>query len=199
MRTTKELREDYRRMDGTWPRPLPPVTFDELKSAYRKMRKKFRSHRPNYKMRFTKTSGNRESRSYLTSDLNGPQYLRVILNPDRGWDDFVHWLSHVFAGGHHEGHLKTEWAMIKYVRNETDWLAGGLRRPDKPEQPKPSRVEQRAAKARRNLERAEAAFERARKRCSKWTARVRYYERRTLTATGSKAEDQSDRSNPAAA
>lgn len=180
MKTTKELREDYRRMDATWPRPLPPVTFNELKAAYKRLRAKFRPNRPGFKMRFKQTSGNREHGAYLTSILNGPRFLQVTLNPDRGWDDFIHWLSHNFAGGHHDGHINTEWAMIKHVR-ESGWLDGKLRQPEKPAVPSQSLVERRAAKAKRLLDRAEKELAAAQKRAKKWRAKVNYYETRLAT------------------
>ena len=169
-RVTKELRQDYERMDSTWPDPLPPLTFQEAKLAVRRLVKKFRPMW-DVKFKFTETSGNRRNEWWL----GGGFYL----NPERGWRSLVHFLSHRLEGGHNDDHLSMEWAMIKYVRGK-GWLDGNLKREPKPEAPKLSLTERRAAKARRFKERAERELRAAEKRLRKWTRKVRYYEQRAI-------------------
>ncbi|HZO52339.1 MAG TPA: hypothetical protein VFB63_06465 [Bryobacteraceae bacterium] len=67
--------------------------------------------------------------------------------------------------------------MIKHVR-ESGWLEGNLKREPKPDAPKASLIERRAAKAQRLKERAERELKAAEKRLRKWTRKVRYYEQR---------------------
>lgn len=183
MRTTKELRQDYQRMDSTWPRPLPPVTFEELKKAYPRLRKKFAPSWPKRKMKFVQSSGNRWFDTSLTTGAAHQVRLVVKLNPERGWDGFVHWLSHRLAGGHDQNHLETEWKMIKYVRSK-GWLEGKLKPKEKPPAPVVSLAERRikmvakrAAKAAAALAKAMRLQRAADRRVKKWQRKVKYYER----------------------
>ena len=173
-RLDRETRQDYDRMDGSWPETIPAVTFVELTVAYRRLRKKFVPGRRDLPMKFIRTSGRRWSGVQCVQYPK--DFLEVRLNPDRGWKDFVHWLSHNFAGGHGERHLRMEWKMIQHVI-KSGWLEGRLKRDQKAARPKPPLVERRAANAKRALERAEHAAANADRRVRKWRRKVTYYER----------------------
>jgi hypothetical protein len=124
------MTERYRSVNGVWPDAIPPLTAQEAvtgtKRLYRLvMKKPFQG-----KVRIT--SGNRRGVAI--------RYGEMIINPDRGWREVVHSLSHrchfrLYPNHRpHDGrgtHAFVERMMIEHVI-KSGWLEGKLRRPEKP-------------------------------------------------------------------
>lgn len=161
----------YLRVNGAWPKPLPPLTPAEISTAAKRLWLKFYGYPLKWPIRLT--SGRRYS------------CLRrgtFVLNPTRGWSHLVHDLSHVIfyrkhpdLSPHDYRHAVLEGAMVDYVVTH-GWLDGKLRREPKPKKvrPKPTPYERclarlavwetkrrRAETAIKKLKRSKAAFERA--------------------------------------
>lgn len=165
------MTERYQSVNGAWPEAIPSLTSQEAIVAKRKL---FRlvMKRPLRIKNIKVTSGNRH------------QYLLHLVNPERGWKDLVHGLSHQchrkLHAGHkpHDGrgtHAFIERTMIEHVVN-SGWLEGKLKRA---EEPKPE-VDMKAMRAERVAARI-AAWEAKRKRADtalrKLARQARYYER----------------------
>lgn len=174
-RTPKALREDYARMNKSWPEDLWKrdwPSFQELKEGARRLTAAFRPARPRLVCDITETTGNRWTR------FMGRQGLKI--NRRWGWPQLVHCLSHHFSNGHNQHHLEMEWRMIKHVR-ESGWLEGKLKREPPPRAVVPLK-ERRAAKAKKLLERAQKDAAAAQARVRRWKKTVQYYEK-TLQPT----------------
>lgn len=162
----------YERVNGAWPETVPPLTGPEAVSAAKRLYR-FAMKKPFSRLngKWTITSGRRRNRVW-----------RWTVNPDRGWKDLVHHLSHLChrrlrpaADPHGPQHAFLEREMIEYVV-QSGWLDGKLRRTEKP---KPG-ADIRAIRRQRVLERMEA-WERKRKRAETALKKLRrqqsYYER----------------------
>lgn len=115
------------------------------------------------------TSGNRYTRR------RGIWYV----NPERGWKDLVHVLSHYTErSGHNGKHARMERRMIREVKRR-GWLDGSLKRPEKPVERRDPRQD-RYARVLARIESWEAKQKRAANALKKLYRQKRYYERVTL-------------------
>lgn len=141
-------REWYERVNAAWPAVVPPLTADE---AVRALRRLYRfSHRATLRSRIVVTSGRRHT-----------QRRRLVwyVNPERGWTDLMHVLSHYAErSGHNGTHARMELRMIKEVIKR-GWLDGKLKPAPRPVAVRDPRAERRA--------RAAAALER-------WQRKLKY-------------------------
>jgi hypothetical protein len=161
-------RKRYEQMG--WPQgPLPPLTGPEAASAAKRLYRLILK-RPVNAIRLT--SGNR--RTYARQGA-------LYVNPDQGWRDFVHDLSHYLHGkkhpsetGHGWHHARIEKEMIDYVVR-SGWLDGKLKRAPKP---KPNKVDQRYQQTLDGIARWETKLKRAQTALKKLRARRKYYETR---------------------
>lgn len=164
-------RQQYQTVNAQWPDKLPPLTAQEAVAAVKRLWR-FAMKRPLPTRRWRFTSGNRYNNLY-----------RGIINPERGWHDLVHHVSHrcharLYPGekAHDEfgRHAFLEKQMIQHVI-ASGWLDGKLRR-DRPAKPKP---DVRAIRHQRVVARIEA-WESKRKRAEtalrKLRRQRRYYE-----------------------
>lgn len=121
----------YESVNGKWPEgALPPLTGPEAISAAKRLYRFIMKKRWTGQMKLT--SGRRSS---------WVRWWRgtIIVNPQRGWHDLVHELSHDFHRRLHPGdqphgmhHAWIERTMIEYVVSH-GWLEGKLKRPEKPQ------------------------------------------------------------------
>lgn len=162
-----------------WPDKVPTLTAVE---AVRATRRLYRFALGETCMRtITVTSGNR----YSGYGRRGA----IMVNPDKGWRELLHDLSHYFVDiandgterGHTKFHARFETKLIREVVRR-GWLTGKLRDKPKPAkeatEPDPNaarrdklaRLEDRAVKWERKAERAKRAL-------AKLNKQRRYYER----------------------
>jgi hypothetical protein len=172
----RELTQEYDRLvNNAWPKPMPPMTFEEGKEAAKRLILKWR---PRYwgklgRLDIKETSGNRRTRLFLLDRLG----YAVIINPSKGWDSLVHTISHGLGGGHGNSHLKVERDMVRYVVKQ-GWLDGRLKKAPKPKPPKVSLVERRAKSAKNRLKKAEKDMVAVQRRAKKWRSKVKYYDQK---------------------
>lgn len=166
--TIRQYYEQY--VVPKWPKPLPKLTAVEAERAARRL----------YRHVFKKkcllpvkvTSG--RNYSYIRSGT-----LRV--NPDKGWDELVHELSHSFhrrlsdAKPHSYPHARLEKEMVEYVV-EQGWLEGKLQ-PKTGDKPKPTAQQVRYQRTLDSIARWEAKYKRAENALKKLAAKRKYYER----------------------
>jgi len=155
-------KEWYRRVNASWPQGIPPLTAEEgvraAKRLYRfGMRRTWRGD-------VIVTSGNRNTwiryRRVARPDGTHGWRLTLYVNPEKGWHELVHALSHYCHDhtapaedqGHTAAHARAEMRMIKEVVRR-GWLDGKLKDEPKPE---PEPVDPRAVK----MERTAASIER---------------------------------------
>lgn len=167
------MTDRYSGVNGTWPAELPPLTGQEAIAAAKRLWR-FALKRPLRVTRWQVTSGNRRNR-----------ILAGKVNPDRGWHDLVHHISHRVHYRLHPGakphdgmgrHAFIERELIQHVV-ESGWLTGKLRRPAKP---KPV-VDARAVRYGRVLARItawEGKAKRAENALKKLRRQRAYYEKR---------------------
>jgi hypothetical protein len=151
-------RDWYARVNAAWTAarpanaPLPTLTGPE---AVRAARRLFRFEtRTTWTRPVRVTSGNRYT--YAHGGV-------LHVNPDRGWSEFVHELSHWLHnragarsqfGPHHPSHARLELRLVNQVVRR-GWLDGRLRDKERPAElasrftPPDDRVERRAAQVRR--------------------------------------------------
>jgi hypothetical protein len=117
----------YVKVNGSWPTTLPPMTGQEAKSAAKRLYR-LAMGRP-FKGPIRVASGNRHT--WL-------RYGEMIVNPDQGWDRFVHDLSHYFFRRLHPALRPHDWRHAHLERQLIEtvvskgWLKGKLRREPKP-------------------------------------------------------------------
>jgi len=117
----------YARVNGTWPSPLPALTSQEAVSAGKRLYRLAMGRA--FKGTMQVTSG--RNYSYVR---NGVFYV----NPDRGWHDLVHDISHYTFRRLHPGHLPHDWRHAALERRLVEavvskgWLDGKLKREAKP-------------------------------------------------------------------
>jgi len=120
----------YVRVNGTWPKPIPPLTPQEALSAAKRLYRiaMGRAFKGNMKL----TSGNRSTRV-----RQGVFYV----NPENGWHDLVHdishyahWKLHPDKSGHDFRHAYLEKQLVEAVIGK-GWLEGKLKREPKAKPP----------------------------------------------------------------
>ena len=173
---------------------IPPLTEPEAVAAARKLwRREFGAavggkpkRRKNWNgqgmailyppKRVEITSGNRR---------NDVRKGVLNVNPSAGWHDLIHDLSHEVhyrlnpaAKPHDRKQHVIEARMVRYAVAK-GWLAGALRKPEKPVEPvaKVSLRDKRASRARASLARAEHRLKLAQAAVARLTKKVRYYDK----------------------
>lgn len=171
------LRQAYKPIDletakvVAWPDIVPKMTdWEAVRAASRLWRFALGESCP---FEIKASSGNRSTWLY---DVNGvanygaqttraPAHLRV--NPDQGWREFIHDLSHLFADrangreGHSKFHAKFEAKLIREVIRR-GWLEGKLKTKEAAPKPAPTGDALRMQK----VARADAAIKR-------WTTKAK--------------------------
>lgn len=127
-------RDLYNRVNDAWQRPrseLPKLEGQEAISAAKRLWRKATGKA--WAGRFRLTSGNR----YSKRERDEKRRLVWVINPDRGWSELVHDISHrafrIVRKGesdHSSGHAWFEKELVEYVIAQ-GWLDGRLRRPAK--------------------------------------------------------------------
>ena len=171
--TLATTRERYEVVNVAWTeKPIPLDDGEAIKIARLILKQELGR---SFKRKYVITSGNRHSWSY------GKEFR---VNTSYGWRRLVHDLSHYIhrkrfptAPGHDPAHAGLEKRLAAQVESSR-WLDGRFKATPKPKRLAPPLTERRAAKAQRALERAERALANAERRTKKWTAKVRYYERK---------------------
>jgi hypothetical protein len=165
--TIREYYEMY--VNPLWPNPLPKLTGVEAERAAKRL------YRHVFKKAWTGpikvTSG--RNYSYIRGGV-----LRV--NPDKGWAELVHNLSHSFAyrldrttKPHSYPHARLERDMVQYVIDQ-GWLDGKLKPAEKVQ---PSAQEVRYQRTLESIKRWDAKLRRAENALKKLAAKKKYYER----------------------
>lgn len=164
-------KEWYRRVNGAWPEIVPRLTGEEAVRAGKKLYR-FVTGRT-WRNPVVVTSGNR-----YTWIRGGVMYV----NPEKGWCDLVHLLSHYLAERHlgvdrpHGGdHARVELRMIKEVVRR-GWLQGSLKSKPKPAVVRDVRADRKASIEAR-IARWESKRKRAERALQKLRRSLRYYER----------------------
>lgn len=183
-------REAYQRVNAEWPSPLPPLTGAEALSAAKRLYRKFRRKR--WAGKWKLTSGRRHTwpRYVRTQKFKDGRIVRsggavYFVNPERGWHDLVHDISHYIHGRdpfglpsdkkpHDLSHARLEREMIQYVVAQ-GWLAGKLK--PKPKAPPAPLQERRYQRVVASIERKERQAKRLASSLKKLRAKRRYYER----------------------
>jgi hypothetical protein len=153
-----------------WPKPLPKLTAVEAERAARRLYRFVFKKKCPYPVKVT--SG--RNYSYIRGNT-----LRV--NPDKGWDELVHTLSHSFhprlssAKPHSYPHARLEKEMVEYAVAQ-GWLDGKLQ-PKASDKPKPTAQEVRYQRTLESIDRWESKLKRAENALKKLTAKRKYYER----------------------
>lgn len=157
--------------------PVLPLTFLEAQKAVRKMYRHLTGMK--FPLPIVETSGNRYTWSHSGT-------FRV--NCDKGWDDLIHLFSHWFyerrVGGrpHSKSHARLEKNLRKWAI-ERGWMSGSLKKEEMelpPHEIKNQRIQDRAMKARKNMEKWERKVKHAKTMLKKWTAKVKYYDKKTM-------------------
>lgn len=167
--TIRQYYEQY--VVPLWPKPLPKLTATEAERAAKRLyRHVFKKVCP---YPITVTSG--RNYSYIRGGV-----LRV--NPDKGWSELVHNLSHSFqyrldrtVKPHSYEHARLERQLVQYVLDQ-GWLDGKLK-PASASKPQPTAQETRYQRTLASIDRWEAKYKRAENALKKLQARKKYYER----------------------
>jgi hypothetical protein len=187
------MKVKYRSVNGAWPQAtLPVLTGPEAVTATKRL---WRSvmHKP-CQYPVVVSTGHRAGR--FPTGRYGTRLLRddrkrclvLVVNPQAGWHELVHSLSHRLHRRLHPGkpehddlgrHAFVERTMIEHVVN-SGWLEGALKRPEKPKVEIDVR-QVRRARVQSRIQSWEAKRKRAERALAKLRRQSRYYER-TLTA-----------------
>lgn len=165
-------KEWYRRVNESWPDIVPPLTGEEAVRAAKRLYRFVTKRTWQGDVRVS--SGNRRVK---VSEWRGV----IVVNPEQGWRDMVHEMSHWlerYAGthGHNAEHARLEMRMIKEVVRR-GWLDGKLKTPARAV---PAPVDERAVKIARTaaaIQRWETKLRRADNALKKLRRRQRAYER----------------------
>lgn len=155
------IAEWYRRVNAAWPADVPKLSEREAIRAARRL----------YRFEFGKPW---PEEHVLVSSGNRRVWIRrgfLVVNPDLGWKDLVHDLSHLFhyrrlpdVRPHGPDHARLELRLIKEVVRR-GWLSGALRDPAPTPPPPPEVAALRARQARvASLDARILRWERKRKR-----------------------------------
>ena len=179
----------YAPVNTQWPSPVPALTFHEAAQAAKRLWR--RTTKTKLPWRIVETSGNRESWTRTRAiDPRHRKFARygiaLVLNPEKGWRDLVHTMSHLIhrrlepgERPHSAIHFRLERDLVDYVVNESGWLQGKLKSRAKPKT-KPTGVEVRDERHKRVLARIkswEAKRRRAETALKKLAKQRRYYEK----------------------
>jgi hypothetical protein len=166
--------EWYSRVNREWPEHVPPLTAEEAIRAAKKL------------YRFAKKRVWRGAVRVVTGNRQTWVYPgEIAVNPQKGWRDLVHLLSHALYQGlkHGGAHARAEIRFIKEVKRR-GWLEGNLKTKPKPVAPPPDPVTAKQAAWRAKLAHARAlkkGWETKAKRAAtairKYNASIRAYER----------------------
>lgn len=161
----------YQEVNAAWPTVVPKLTGPEAVTAMKRIYRKFVGKPLRGKIEIT--SGNRRSR-----------VGRYVVNPDKGWHDLVHHLSHYVhyrrypnKQQHNPLHETVEREMVAYVV-ASGWLDGKLKRAQRPKVPKPSVPELRHQRVVARLAAWKTRAKRAATAIKKLTRQKRYYEKK---------------------
>ena len=166
-KVSSEAKEWYRKIDESWPKPLPKMDDGEAVAAGRRLYRFAFGKKFTGKIRVT--HGNR-----YTWIKNGV----LSVNPDNGWDSIVHLMSHYAHSRlsnerpHSAGHAVLEYRMVRHVI-DSGWLDGRFK---KPEQPKPDRRAIKLQRAMARLSSWERKAKRANTAIKKLRKQIKYYE-----------------------
>lgn len=163
-------REWYARVNAAWPQVVPALTAEEAPRAFRRLYRFAFKRLPAVPVQLT--SGNR---------YTGRRAGAWIVNPDRGWHDLVHVLSHYAErSGHNGKHARMELRLIREVVRR-GWLEGTLKRTPRPV-PVRDLAAERLERARTAVVRWERKAARADRALRKARLRLRRLERVRLAA-----------------
>jgi len=159
-------------VNAEWPDSLPTLTAEE---AIRAARRLYRfAMKETFRGKVIATSGNRYTWAYRGT---------IRVNPDRGWRELVHHLSHLFDSWlspatkpHASTHARLEMKLIKEVKRR-GWLDGKLTRPALRKAAKADVGTKKLAHAKVMLKRAETRCKRADTILKKWRSKVRRAEK----------------------
>lgn len=164
----------YERVNAAWPGHIPPLTADEAVRAARRLYR-FAFRRP-WKGKVIATSGNRYGGIRWIRKGGAVVGRALVVNPDRGWHNMIHILSHYAApGSHGRDHAIMERRMIHEVVRR-GWLDGKLKRERAPVQARDPRAE-RYQRVMARIERWEQKKRRAENALRRLNRTRRYYER----------------------
>jgi hypothetical protein len=140
----------YARVNGAWPAELPPITDHEAIELVRRLYRKFMGR--SYTGQFKIASGNRNTTPRRGVYYVNPQRVYKWGGHEAGWKDIVHDVSHhvhwrKFPKNkpHSATHASLEREMIRHVV-ASGWLAGKLKRIEKPAAAPPTAAEVAASK-----------------------------------------------------
>ena len=168
----------YERVNAAWPAQVPPLTAQEAVSAYRRLYRFVKGRK--FEGKIVVGSGNRHSyrRYRLVGKGAARRFERIMcVNPERGWKDLIHELSHNWTpGAHGREHAQLERRMIREVVRR-GWLEGKLKR--EPKAP-PARdpVVERRGRIEARITRWEAKKRRAEQALRRLYRSRRYYMRK---------------------
>lgn len=161
-------RQRYVRVNGTWPKPLPPLTEQEAMSAAKRLYRTAMGRA--FRGKVVITSGNRNT--WVRSGV-------LYVNP-KDWHDLVHdlshycfWQLHPHLTAHDWRHAHLERQLIEMVVSK-GWLDGKLRRQPKP---KPDMRTVRYHRALGRIKAWESKQRRAENALKKLRKTVAYYEK----------------------
>lgn len=167
MNETRQFYEAH--VNAKWPKPLPKLTAAEAERAARRL----------YRFVFGKAC---PYPTQITSGRNH-SYIRnrtLRVNPDKGWSELVHGLSHSFYGKLHPDakphsgqHGSLERHMVQYVL-DNGFLDGKLKAAEKVA---PDPKAKRYAQVIDGIERWEAKLKRAENALKKLRTKQKYYEK----------------------
>lgn len=164
-----------------WPATIPALDGPEACKAVRRLWRKFLGAPCPYELRIT--SGNRTTwKSSSPTVMRGRRVPTFNVNPEQGWRDLVHDLSHWFhrklypkKNPHNPLHAHLEAEMIAHVV-ASGWLDGALK--SRPAPKVRDVVAERAARIEERIAAWEAKERRARNALKKLRPRQRYYQRK---------------------
>lgn len=168
-------------VNGAWqyPNGVPKLTGPEAVKAARLLYR-FIVGRPSTHLKARVTSGNRNT--WVRNN-------ELVVNPDKGWREFVHELSHYLhykthpqARPHDYSHAYVEARMVKHVI-EQGWLDGKLKPKERAAKPKPDRDTVERARIEAAIKRWNSKALRAKNALRKLERRRRYYERKAQVPT----------------
>lgn len=173
----------YERVNAAWgegPIPRPALTAQEAVSAFKRLYRFV--HGRKYDGKIVVTSGNRYTWRRYRVVGKGPdrRFVPVMLvNPDKGWHNLIHDLSHLWVrGAHGAEHARMERRLIREVVRR-GWLAGKLKREPKVVPPR-DLVAERRKRLEARIKRWEAKQRRAVGALRRLRRSMRYYLRQAV-------------------
>lgn len=174
------IRDWYKRTEAAWPKDVPAVGGDELARAMKKL----------YRFTF----GRKLQATIKVSSGNTipwERYGELIVNPDKGWKENVHSISHAwwrrqpdYDKPHSKGHARFEAKLIREVLKR-GWLSGSLKTAPKPmpaPRPQAELVRELRDHKLAKLDAAEARWAKKLKRATTAIAKIRRQRSASLRA-----------------